>query len=139
MDDRYYGYFRERFNEVREDAVSGGSVNRGADAATIHGIERANEAARELGYDGLRPDAELALYLGFRELVARPVAVVRGERSSELAEIVASDMELVVRQAAEESRGRSDVRGPQLSAHAVINALGRSWDGLRSAYWDLWD
>ena len=64
MDDQYFGYFESRLAELREQSP---------DDVTWSALDAATRAAPFY----LRPDAQLALYVGFRELVVRPIEIGR--------------------------------------------------------------
>ncbi len=131
MDPRYEPYFRNRIQQIRREGSAGGALQSGLSSEQV--FDAVEEGTGRHGTSpALRPDGELLLYLAFTELVARPVATVRGREVnlSDLLSAISSDAGLITDRA---------VGGGPASAHDVINATARSWSRLRTAGWDLWD
>lgn len=95
-------------------------------------LAAARETARQHGFE-LRPDAELLLLLLAEEIVAKPVAAVTPDQAPELPGVLRTDVETLVANALEPANEG------EVSAHAVVDSLSRSWDQLESARFRLWD
>jgi hypothetical protein len=95
-------------------------------------IASAQETAKRLSLD-LRPDAELVLFLLADEIVAKPVATVTPEEAPDLPEVLRADAETLVINA---ERSAND---GEVSAHAIVDSLSRSWGELQSARFRFWD
>jgi len=97
------------------------------------GIALANNDLLEAGGHELRADAQLALYLAFTELVARPVMFVEPLQREELAIDLQADISMIVRIAA------SEADEVAISAHGIVNAVSSLWPELRTARFQIWD
>jgi hypothetical protein len=147
MDSQFENYFSERANEVFERAVAGLGAGLASPEArrVIEGqddeaqrvvrnvVDSASTHAKESGHP-LRGDAELLLYMSFRELVARPLTVVRGLSAADISDAIESDVSRIVRRA-------SDLSAPQeaVSAHQIVNAVSQLWEELQTLTFGIWD
>jgi hypothetical protein len=146
MDNAFRDYYQRRLEvhnllaepaeghliEALEGAVGMPSPDPRAKEAVQDALAGARETAERLGLN-LRPDAELVLLLLADEIVAKPVAAVTPEEAPELSGILRADAEALVANA-EPSANEGEV-----SAHAVVDSLSRSWSDLQSARFRLWD
>lgn len=145
MDDAFRDYYQQRLEVYAEGAEGGATKTQAPGAAlgmpppdprtqeAVRGaLAAARETARRLGLD-LRPDAELVLLLLADEIVAKPVAAINPEEAPELPEVLQADAETLVVNA---QRSAND---GEVSAHAVVDSLSRSWSELHSARFRLWD
>jgi hypothetical protein len=137
MDSAFEAYFSERVSQSFPSDLYGSPPLPSSEPNFIvrDAINRAQEAALSQGYDGLRADAALLLYLSFTELVASPIIAVRGPSAgADLSETITSDVMLIANRAIEGRKGD----GPA-SAHDIVNATARTWSELRSSNWQIWD
>jgi len=146
MDDSFRDYYQRRLEvhaqrvesaeggltEALEAAVGMPPPDPRAQEAVRGALATAQETANRLGLD-LRPDAELVLLLLADEIVAKPVAAIAPEEVPALPEVLRADAETLVVNA-QQSANEGEV-----SAHAVVESLSRSWDDIQSARFRLWD
>jgi hypothetical protein len=123
---------RDVFSEARRTSDDVTPSNPFVREAALGALSSAQETAARLGLD-LRPDAELVLLLFADEIVARPVAATTPWESRQLPEVLRADARTLVVNA-EQSANDGEV-----SAHAVVDSLSRSWGELQSARFRFWD
>jgi len=94
-----------------------------------------NAAVRELppGRD-LRPDARLFLFINAHQMVTLPLSYAEGARLEHLPvdNAIRSDLRTIVQEADTES-DQAEITG-----HAIISALDRSWKKLRTTELNVW-
>lgn len=139
MNSEYETYFDRRVAEYQRPVSFQSSLNRPdfesglAQSMVSEGIALANNDLLEAGGHELRADAQLALYLAFTELVARPVMFVEPLQREELAIDLQADISMIVRIAA------SEADEVAISAHGIVNAVSSLWPELRTARFQIWD
>jgi hypothetical protein len=141
VDPDFHDYFEAESRQLREGgglgrwaSLRGAEVPQEVGEAVEYAVQTARLRAEEQGLR-LRGDTELLLVFLAEELVARPVVLVGGEPIAEVREDLAADVRVVV----DEVANSNEADDGELSAHALINGLSRSWDGLRSGRYRLWD
>ena len=141
MDTEYRAYFRQRSLELltdqpvrRASITLGYQENSPAHFVASAAVETARGALPQ-GV-GLRPDAEVVLYVLALELVARPVLALQPNVGPELAADVGADAATVTRAAVSGLQREAEL---EVTAHGVIDGLSQSWQELRTARWRVWD
>jgi hypothetical protein len=147
MREDYYEVYRELYDHYRFSGAGledFGFLSRWisrapaltSDGRDLRMIEDAITAAQaDLGLlDRLRPDAKLFLLINLHQMVTRPVAMrrtVSGEQPP-LDSYVREDVHTILETAKEEARER------EVSGHAIVVALSRIWEKLRTNQLDVW-
>ena len=135
MNQNFESYFQARMRQLREVDPS----VRGLPPLPpqISSALSASEATilKAIQIKALRADAQLLLYLAFKELVALPLIAVHGQDIDlDLQQILEEDIDLITNGALEQRTAEN-----LASAHDIVNATSTSWEDLRSSSWDLWD
>ncbi len=142
MDEQYREIYESIFRLVVQPEADSPEarllVDRFGEAAPVFGraVESAlDEAERERG-DGarLREDAKALLAVNFRDLVFVPLSAA-GHNTAQVEEDVRRDTAMLVLEAAADR----EQRVPEITGHAVIDALSRNWGGLRISRYNLWE
>lgn len=128
---QYRSYFRQRVANLARPRRGERSLRRAASRNDIVAVAR--EAALRATPAPLRPDAELLLALLATEFVAEPVIAANGAEPSELLAATEADVETIVATA-----GQFTGDDGEISAHAIVSALDRTWPELRTAAFDIW-
>jgi cytochrome P450 len=129
MDSRYDEYFRRRLQELKEGEGVRPTEARTARQDVREIADTAVSAAGDVA--PLRSDAEVLLYMLAAEFVGAPLDDA-GESTGEVREMVYADARLIAETATEYAAEDG------VSAHAVIRALDRSWDKLRTTALNVW-
>ena len=103
------------------------------DGAAVRGAIEAAEGT----YGFVREDAKALLAVTFITLVIRPLRRAGDVQESDILEDVRHDISLLLSDAAAHTVAQPDP--PGICAHAVIDALSRRWEELRSDRRGLWD
>jgi hypothetical protein len=83
----------------------------------------------------LREDAKALLAVNFQDMVFLPLGIGGRVEFNTAVEYIAGDISTIVGAAVEDRRGENE----EISGHAVINALSRSWDRLGISRFELWE
>lgn len=136
MDPDYMAYFGQRSGQLLHGVPA--ALDLRLEAQGIGPARLIARGAVEAARRGLsptkvlRPDAEVLLYSLAFELVARPVLTVEPSTQEQLARDIAADAASVVSSADTQPDG-------EITSHAVVDGLSRSWEELRVANWRFWD
>lgn len=136
MDPDYLAYFGQRSEQLLSGVPAAWDLrleSRQVGPSRLMARVAVDAARQELPQVGvLRPDAEVLLYSIAYELVARPVLTIEPSMQEQLAADVAADARTIARAANTADNG-------DISSHALVDGLSRSWDELRMANWRFWD
>lgn len=139
MDPEYDDYFNRRLSGRLGRPFSREAVYPSGDPV-LRVTARALDAAEAAVPSRLtlRSDARWLLYLLASELVSGPVLSVQSSEPFGAAEELANDLrEDAARLVVSASTGM--VRGGEITAHGIIDALSANWSNLRVAEWRVWD
>ena len=82
----------------------------------------------------LRPDAKYLLLMNFIEMIGRPLTMANRFDTETVANLVRSDINLMVSDATER-RGET----AEVSGHGIIDALSRNWKRLKVLEFKVWE
>lgn len=142
MDEDFRAYYSDMFERTREWPGILPAASRPAyfgEADDIHdAVSRVRDRIVAESGVKLREDAQLFLFLNGWQMLLRPILQVREGSPKAVVDAIEADMWTVVREAADEVSNREG-QELEVTGHRVINALGRSWDRLRTTEWQVWE
>jgi hypothetical protein len=135
MDQRYQRFYRGVY-AARANAPEAGerSLSRpaGSNPEWSEVVGEAILAAEATVGRPIRDDGRAFLAVNFQDLILAPLEIAGEAPREQLYEDVRADIVSIVRAA--------DQDGPiELSGHALVNALARSWDQLRVTRYGIWE
>jgi hypothetical protein len=101
--------------------------------ARAEDVRRAIEDANAAVDGRLREDAKALLAVNFHDMVLLPLRAGGRLSDGEITDAIASDIRLLAERAVEIAESA------EVSAHQIVDALGRSWSDLRIGQMDLWE
>jgi len=97
-------------------------------------IESSESTLMEKQNIKLRADAKYLLLVNFWQMIVIPIQMARKSEIKNIQDIVSNDISVLLEEAS-----RNCKSGDEISGHAIINALSRSWKNLKVSNAKLWE